>query len=92
MDKENEAYNYVLSEVAPEVDELYQYYRGKDKSLEKEDKTMMQLENLTQKKYISKTYVSSLMLIVDYYARKKYAKYYAELQNYKMRIRIFLEG
>lgn len=92
MDKEREAYNYVLSEVAPEVDELYKYYREKDKSLEKEEHTMMQLENLVQKKYISKTYVSSLMLIIDYYARKQYAKYYAELQNYKTRIQIFLEG
>ncbi len=91
MSKENEAYNYVLSQVAVEVDELYRYYQNKDKTLEKQQNTMKELEILIAKKYINATYISDLMLIVDYYAREDYANYFYNLQNYIIKIRIFLE-
>ena len=91
MSKENEAYNYVLSQVAVEVDELYRYYQRKDKTLEEQQNTMKELEILIAKKYINATYISDLMLIVDYYAREDYANYFYNLQNYIIKIRIFLE-
>ena len=92
MSKEKEAYNYVLSQVASEIDELYRYYQKKDSTLEDKEKTMEQLENLIEKKYINATYISDLMLIVDYYAKKEYAMYFNNLNNYILRIRIFLEN
>lgn len=91
MSKEKEAYNYVLSQVASEIDELYRYYQKKDSTLEDKEKTMEQLENLIEKKYINATYISDLMLIVDYYAKKEYAVYFNNLNNYILRIKIFLE-
>ena len=91
MSKENEAYNYVLSQVAVDVDELYRYYQRKDKTLEEQQNTMKELEILIAKKYINATYISDLMLIVDYYAREDYANYFYNLQNYIIKIRIFLE-
>lgn len=91
MSKENEAYNYVLSQVAVEVDELYRYYQRKDKTLEEQQNTMKELEILIAKKYINATYISDLMLIVDYYEREDYANYFYNLQNYIIKIRIFLE-
>lgn len=91
MSKEKEAYNYVLSQVASEIDDLYRYYQKKDSTLEDKEKTMEQLENLIEKKYINATYISDLMLIVDYYAKKEYAVYFNNLNNYILRIRIFLE-
>ncbi len=91
MSKENEAYNYVLLQVAVEVDELYRYYQRKDKTLEEQQNTMKELEILIAKKYINATYISDLMLIVDYYAREDYANYFYNLQNYIIKIRIFLE-
>lgn len=91
MSRENEAYDYVLSQVAAEVDELYRYYQNKDRTLEKQENTMKELEILIDKKYINATYISNLMLIVDYYARKDYANYFYNLQNYILKIEIFLE-
>ncbi len=91
MSKEKEAYNYVLSQVASEIDDLYRYYQKKDSTLEDKEKTMEQLENLIEKKYINATYISDLMLIVDYYAKKEYAVYFNNLNNYILRIKIFLE-
>ena len=92
MSKEKEAYNYVLSQVAPEIDDLYRYYQKKDSTLEDKEKTMEQLNTLIEKKYINTTYISDLMLIVDYYVRKEYAMYINNLNNYILRIRIFLEN
>ena len=92
MSKENEAYNYVISQVAPEVDELYRYYQSKDDTLTEKEKTMEELEALIEKKYINTTYISDLMLIVDYYVRKDYGAYFTNLQNYVLRIKIFLEN
>lgn len=92
MSKEKEAYNYVLSQVAPEIDDLYRYYQKKDSTLEDKEKTMEQLDTLIEKKYINATYISDLMLIVDYYAKKEYAMYFNNLNNYILRIRIFLEN
>ncbi len=92
MSKEKEAYNYVLSQVASEIDDLYRYYQKKDSTLEDKEKTMEQLEILIEKKYINATYISDLMLIVDYYAKKEYAMYFNNLNNYILRIRIFLEN
>ena len=91
MCRENEAYNYVLSQVAPEVDELYQYYQEKDRTLENIENVMKKIEILVNKKYINGTYISDLMLIVDYYARKDYANYFFNLNNYVLKIKIFLE-
>lgn len=91
MSIENEAYNYVLSQVATEVDELYRYYQNKDRTLEHEEDIMKELEILIDKKYINATYISDLMLIVDYYIRKDYANYFYNLQNYILKIKIFLE-
>lgn len=91
MSKEKEAYNYVLSQVASEIDDLYRYYQKKDSTLEDKEKTMEQLEILIEKKYINATYISDLMLIVDYYAKKEYAVYFNNLNNYILRIKIFLE-
>lgn len=91
MSLEKDAYNYVLSQVAPEIDELYRYYQKKDRTLEDEEDTMKELERLIDKKYINATYISNLMLIVDYYARKDYANYFFNLQNYLLKIKIFLE-
>ena len=92
MSKEKEAYNYVLSQVASEIDDLYRYYQKKDSTLEDKEKTMEQLNTLIEKKYINTTYISDLMLIVDYYAKKEYAMYFNNLNNYILRIRIFLEN
>ena len=92
MSRENESYNYVISQVASQVDELYRYYQKKDKTLEDKEKTMDELETLVEKKYISRTYISDLMLIADYYNRKQYSAYFNRLQDYLMRIRIFLEN
>lgn len=91
MSLENDAYNYVLSQVAPEIDELYRYYQNKDRTLENEEDTMKELERLIDKKYINTTYISNLMLIVDYYVRRDYANYFFNLQNYILKIKIFLE-
>lgn len=91
MSRENEAYNYVLSQVTTEVDELYRYYQCKDRTLKNEEDTMKELEILIAKKYINATYISDLMLIVDYYARRDYANYFYNLQNYMLKIRVFLE-
>ncbi len=91
MSRENEVYNYVLSQVTTEVDELYRYYQNKDKTLEKQENTMKKLEVLVDKKYINATYISNLMLIVDYYARGDYTNYFCNLHNYILKIRMFLE-
>ncbi len=92
MSMENEVYDYVLSQVAVEVDELYRYYQCKDRTLENEEDTMKELEILIAKKYINATYISDLMLIVYYYIRRNYVDYFCNLQNYILKIKMFLEG
>lgn len=100
----NETLKEVYSLIAPEVNELYEFFR-KRKSLEVENDTGKQLDILVEKKYISKTYISDISLIVDYYVMAIMAKsegkcagytYYSNqyncaLNNYKERIKNFLD-
>jgi hypothetical protein len=90
MGNENESFKVVCSEVAQEVDELYQYFRRKC-NLEEENDTLKQLEKLVEKKYISNTYISDLMLMTDYYERQLYDKYANRVSEYKYRINFFLD-
>lgn len=90
MGNERESLQAVCLEVAPEVDELYQYFR-RSNNLEDEDDTLKQLEKLVERKYISNTYISDLMLMADYYERKLYAKYTNSVCEYKYRINFFLD-
>lgn len=85
----NEVLQQVYSQIAPEVNELYEFYRKKN-GLEEEKVTQKQLEILVDKKYISKTYISNLSLIVDYYVQNMIGLYLSELQSYKERIKNFL--
>lgn len=87
----NEALQEVYSQVAPEVNELYEYFRKK-KELEDEKDTERQLEILVNKKYISNTFISNLSLIADYYQRGMISMYLSNLQNYKNRIIFRLES
>ena len=89
MDDYNEALKMVYSKVAPEVDELYEYYRKK-KGLKDEVDTATQLKILVDKKYISKTYISDLSLITEYYVQKMIGLYLDEITRYKDRIKNFL--
>lgn len=91
MSKENEALQFVCSQVADEVREMYERYQRKC-GLEEETDTERQLEILVSKKYISKTYISNLSLIADYYARGMEVQYNASLQDYKIRIQVLLES
>ena len=91
MDTYKETLEKVYSQVAPEVNELYEYFRNK-KGLEEEKDTEKQLEILIGKMYISSTYNSDLMLIVDYYERKMMSKYKYALEDYKYRIKMFLDN
>lgn len=88
-DDYNTALNVVYSQVAPDVNDLYQYYRER-KGLEDETDVERQLEILTNRKYISKTYISNLSLLVDYFVRGMEVWYQSELQAYQNRIRSFL--
>lgn len=88
--KEREALDFVYSQVSEDVDALYQYYREK-KQLEDEKDTETQLEILINKKYISKSYMIDLILISDYYSRGMEARYSSSMQDYKNRIRFWLE-
>lgn len=88
--KEREALDFIYSQVAPDVDALYQYYREK-KQLEDEKDTERQLEILIDKKYISQSYMVNLVLISDYYFRGMVSHYCSSLQEYKNRIRFLLE-
>ncbi len=92
-----EAYEYVVSEVKPYVDRYYQYFldKGKDLPLTAEDgitelSTLDKIDILVKKKYINGTYISDLMLIIDYYVRG--IPFIIPLTNYQMRIEIFLEN
>lgn len=92
-----EAYEYVVSEVKPYVDRYYQYFldKGKDLPLTAEDgitelSTLDKIDILVKKKYINGTYISDLMLIIDYYVRG--IPIIIPLTNYQMRIEIFLEN
>ena len=91
MDTYKQTLEKVYSQVAPEVNELYEYFRNK-KGLEEEKNTEKQLEILINKMYISGTYSSDLMLIVDYYERKMMNEYISALENYKYRIKMFLDN
>ena len=92
-----EAYEYVVSEVKPYVDRYYQYFldKGKDLPLTAEDgitelSTLDKIDILVKKKYINGTYISDLMLIIDYYVRG--IPFIIPLTNYQMRIEIILEN
>lgn len=87
----NETLQEVYSQVAPEVNELYEYFREKN-GLEEEKDTERQLEILVSKKYISITYISNLSLMVDYYQRGMINMYLSNLQDYKNRIMVRLES
>lgn len=91
MDTYKQTLEKVYSQVAPEVNALYEYFRNK-KSLEEEKNTEKQLEILIEKMYISSTYSSDIMLIVDYYERKMMNEYISALENYKYRIKMFLDN
>lgn len=86
MSREKEAYQWVLSQVAEVVDEMYEKYR-RVKGLEEEKDTERQLEILVNKKYISITYISDLSLIADYYAREMIAMYTSKLLDYRYKVR-----
>lgn len=91
MGEETRALQVVYSQVADIVNTMYQRYKEKC-NLENEEDTERQLEILTNKKYISYTYISNLSLMADYYARGMYSMYEAELENYKIRIQVQLES
>lgn len=90
MNKEREALDFVYSELSENIDTLYQYFRKK-KGLEDTHDIERQLDILTDKKYISTTYIADIMLITDYYQRGMTAMYESSLQNFKNRIQFFLE-
>lgn len=90
MSREKDAYQWVLSQVAEVVDEMYERYRERC-NLEKEKDTERQLEILASKKYISSTYISDLSLIADYYARGMNEMYNTNLLNYQYRVRVQTE-
>ena len=89
MEDYNEALKMVYSQVAPEVNDLYDYYRKK-KGLKEEVDTATQLQILVDKKYISKTYISDLSLITDYYVKNMIGEYLTKITSYKNRIKNFL--
>lgn len=91
MSKENEALQFVYSQVADEVAQLYERYREK-RGLEEEHDTERQLEILTSKKYINKTFITDLILIADYYAREMEVFYNSKLNEYKIRVQVLLES
>lgn len=90
MGKEKESLKFVYSQVADEVSTMYERYREKY-GLEEENDLEKQLEILIDKKYISKTFFSDLLLISDYYDKEMYAKFVDSLRNYKFRILVLLE-
>jgi hypothetical protein len=92
MGNEKESLKTVCQEVAPEVDELYQYFRKNEKNnLEEENDTLKQLDILVERKFIPDTYISDLMLMTDYYERELYSNYIDSLSQYKFRITFFLD-
>ena len=88
--REREALEFVYSQVAEDIDAMYQYYRKK-MQLEDERDTERQLEILIDKKYISQSYMVNLVLISDYYFRGMAAHYCSSIQDYKNRIHFLLE-
>ena len=88
MKKEDSA-KEVYSQVAPEINELYEYYRKK-KQLEEENDLERQLEVLIAKKYISDTFLSKLNLLVEYYERGMEVKYLSGIEEYKRSIKSFI--
>lgn len=87
----NKVFEEVCSQVAPEVNELYEYFR-KSQNLEEESDVEKQLEVLVNKKFISSSYIANLSLITDYCARGMTSMYLSSLKAYKNRIRFFLES
>lgn len=87
----NEVFKEVCSQVAPEVNALYEYFR-ESQNLKQESDVEKQLEILVSKRFISNSYIVDLSLITDYYARNMTEKYLSSLQGYKNRIRFFLES
>ena len=81
-----EALHESYSQVAPEVNKVYEYYREK-LGLEEETDPERQLEILAiQKKIISKIYIKDLSMIANYDARGMTSMYCSSLENYKRRI------
>lgn len=80
----------IYSQVAPEVNDLYEYYRKKV-GLEEENDIQRKIEILIQRKYIETSYDAQLSLLVDYYLDGKEILYNSCLKAYKNRIRKELE-
>lgn len=91
MGRETEALQFVYSQVAEEVNEMYERYRKKC-NLDFETDTERQLEILTSKKYISNTFILNVHTMAEYYDRGMISIYLAELSNYKIRIKVLLES
>lgn len=85
MNNEMNALHIVYSQVADKVNKFYQEYRKRN-DLQNVTDTEMQLKILVDRKYISRTYFSDLILIADYYAKGMFAIYELELAKYKTRI------
>lgn len=85
----NEALREVCSQVATEVNNLYEYFRKKQ-GLERETDTLRQLELLVNKKYISHTYLVNLETMVKLYEIGRISQYLSDLEEYKIRINYFL--
>lgn len=91
MGRETKALQFVYSQVAEEVNEMYERYREKC-NLEPETDTERQLEILTSKKYISNTFILNVQTMAKYYDRGMMNWYLTELMNYKIRIKVLLES
>lgn len=85
----NEALREVCSQVATEVNNLYEYFRKKQ-GLEEETDTLRQIEVLVSKKYISHTYLVNLESMVRLYETGRISQYLSDLEEYKIRINYFL--
>lgn len=87
----NDIVREVHSQIATEVNELYEYFRKKQ-GLEEESDTERQLEILTAKKYISHTYQDNLEYMIKCYESGRIGRYLTTLEEFKIRIRYFLDS
>ena len=91
MNNDKEIMDFVYSQVAKEVGEMYEHYRKKC-GLEEKTNTERQLDILINRKYISNSYVIDLIVLKDYYQRKMNAQYFTGLMDYKTRIQFLLDS
>lgn len=87
----NDVAREVYSQVATEVNELYEYFRKKQ-GIEEESDTERQLEILSVKKYISHTYLDSMEYMIQCYESGRIGWYLTALQEFKIRIHYFLDS